>query len=146
MLCFQYCDTEENLLVRVRSRPVLCYIAISNSVCRVISDENEKMQGAYLIITVGIEFFILVGYLFYAIFRTYPEGEDRISLMSWTAGLIGILTLGLLVSVTLVASRMPLSDIIVSMAILIVDILGLYLLVDDTRRAAKKSQDQEKKD
>ncbi len=103
------------------------------------------MQGAYLIITVGIEFFILVGYLFYAIFRTYPEGEDRISLMSWTAGLIGILTLGLLVSVTLVVSRMPLPDIVFSMALLIADILGLYLLVDDTRRTAKKFQDQEKK-
>jgi hypothetical protein len=104
------------------------------------------MQGAYLIITVGIEFFIIVGYLFYAIFRTYPEGKDRISLMSWTAGLIGILTLGLIVSVTLVVSRMPLSDIVISMALLIVDILGLYLLVDDTRRTAKKSQDLGKKD
>lgn len=104
------------------------------------------MQGAYLIITVGIEFFILVGYLFYAIFRTYPEGEDRIALMSWIAGLVGILTLGLVVSVTLVASRMALFDIIVSMALLIVNILGLYLLVDDTRRTAKKFQDQEKKD
>jgi len=104
------------------------------------------MQGAYLIITVGIEFFILVGYLFYAIFRTYPEGEDRIALMSWIAGLVGILTLGLVVSVTLVASRMALFDIIVSMALLIVNILGLYLLVDDTRRTAKKFQDQEKKE
>ncbi len=92
------------------------------------------MQGAYLIITVGIQFFILVGYLFYAIFRTYPTGEDRISLMSWIAGLIGILTLGLLVSVTLVVSRMSPADIIVAVALLIADILGLYLLVDDTRR------------
>ena len=60
------------------------------------------------------------------------------------AELIGILTLGLLVSITLVVSRMLMPDIVVSMALLIVDILGLYLLVDDTRRAAKKSQDRGK--
>ena len=96
------------------------------------------MQGAYLIITVGIEFFILVGYLFYAIFRTYPIGEDRISLMSWIAGLIGILTLGLLVSVAMVITRMSPADIIVAVALLIADILGLYLLVDDTRRKASQ--------
>ena len=96
------------------------------------------MQGAYLIITVGIQFFILVGYLFYAIFRTYPIGEDRISLMSWIAGLIGILTLGLLVSVAMVITRMSPADIIVAVALLIADILGLYLLVDDTRRKASQ--------
>ncbi|MHA1943376.1 MAG: hypothetical protein ACW96M_03170 [Candidatus Thorarchaeota archaeon] len=60
--------------------------------------------------------------------------------MSWIAGLIGILTLGLLVSVTLVVSRMTQADIIVAVALLIADILGLYLLVDDTRKKRKSDE------
>ncbi|MHA2021818.1 MAG: hypothetical protein ACW96N_08885 [Candidatus Thorarchaeota archaeon] len=92
------------------------------------------MQGAYLALTIGIQFFLLVGYMLYFVFRTWSKGEDQISLMSWTAGLVGLATLWLIVSVVLVANRMMLADIILIGGILIADILGLYLLVDDTRR------------
>jgi len=95
------------------------------------------MQGVFLIITISIEFFLLMGYLFYLLFRTYAADEDRVSLMSWVAGLIGILTLGLIVSVILVASRMTTSDLVVAVALLLVDVVGLYLLIDDIRRTSQ---------
>jgi hypothetical protein len=92
------------------------------------------MQGAYLAITIGIQFFVLVGYLLYGVFRTWTTGKDQISLMSWTAGLVGILTLWILVSVLLVATRMSLADLVLVGGIMIADILGLCILVDDIRR------------
>jgi hypothetical protein len=95
------------------------------------------MQGPFLGITLGIEIFLLVGFLFYLVFRTYAEGEDRVSMMRWVIGLIGILTLGLIVSVTLVATRMATSDLVVATALLIVDVIGLYLLIDDTQRITR---------
>ena len=97
------------------------------------------MQGTFLILTIGIEMFLLVGYLFYLVFRAYAEGDDMISLMRWTIGLIGILTLGLIVSVVLVATRMTQTDLVVASALLIADIIGLYLLIDDIRRISTQT-------
>jgi uncharacterized membrane protein YdcZ (DUF606 family) len=96
------------------------------------------MQSGFLLITYGVQFFLFVGYLFYVIFRTYPEADDQISLMSWIGGLLGVLTLGLLVSVALVIPRMPVTEAIVASMLVIADIAGLYLLVDDTRRRSRE--------
>ncbi|MFW9862955.1 MAG: hypothetical protein ACFFEX_16910 [Candidatus Thorarchaeota archaeon] len=92
------------------------------------------MQGAYLTITISIQFFVLVGYLFYFVFRKWSSGEDQIALMSWTTVLVGSLTLWLSISVLLVAASMSLADIALAGGIIAADFLGLYLLVDDTLR------------
>ena len=96
------------------------------------------MQGAYLILTVGIEFFLLVGYLFYLLFRANIEVEVRVSVLSWLTGIIGLITLGLIVSVVAVASRMTNTDLVLASTFLIVDIIGLYLLIDDIRRISQE--------
>ncbi len=96
------------------------------------------MQGAFLTITISIEFFLLIGYLFYLIFRTYPAEEDRVSMLSWLTGIIGLITLGLIGSVALVATRMTNTDLVIAIAFLSVDAVGLYLLVDDIRRISHK--------
>ena len=97
------------------------------------------MLGAYLTITLGFQLFLIIGYLFYAIFRTYPTGDDKISLMSWVTGFIGVLTFGLVGVLLIVISRMSASEAIVALALSLADIIGLYLLVDDTRRQKKSS-------
>ncbi|MFX1471653.1 MAG: hypothetical protein ACFFBM_04030 [Promethearchaeota archaeon] len=89
------------------------------------------MQGAYLTITIGVQFFVLVGYMFYFLFRKWASNEDRIALMSWTAVLVGLLTSWILISVFLVAASMPLADIVLAGGIIAADFLGLYLLADD---------------
>ncbi|MFX1260840.1 MAG: hypothetical protein ACFFAZ_02005 [Promethearchaeota archaeon] len=89
------------------------------------------MQGAYLTITIGVQFFVLVGYMFYFLFRKWASNEDKIALMSWTAVLVGLLTLWILISVFLVAASMPLADIVLAGGIIAADFLGLYLLADD---------------
>lgn len=96
------------------------------------------MQGAYLTITIGIQFFILAGYLFYFIFRSYTTGEDQIALMNWTTRLIGFLAFWLLVSVLLVLPAMPQADIVFAAGLLTADFLGLCLLVVDTRKKASE--------
>ncbi|TFG29147.1 hypothetical protein EU528_10080 [Candidatus Thorarchaeota archaeon] len=101
------------------------------------------MQGPFLNITIGFQLFLIVGYLFYAIFRTYPIGEDRVSLMSWITGLIGLLTFGLFGSLLLVMSRMPSSEFGIAMALSFADVLGLYLLVDDTLKARRQGSNLE---
>ncbi|NHI90142.1 MAG: hypothetical protein EAX87_11515 [Candidatus Thorarchaeota archaeon] len=98
------------------------------------------MQGPYLIITIGAEFFLLAGFLFYLIFRAYISEEDRASLLVWISGLIGLYILGLVVSITLVAARMTIRDVVVALAIEAVDIVGLYLIIDDTVRISKASR------
>ena len=100
--------------------------------------ENWTMQGAYLTLTVGIEFFLLVGYLFYLLFRTNIEVEVRVSVLSWLTGIIGLITLGLIVSVVAVASRMANPDLVLASTFLIVNIIGLYLLIDDIRRISRE--------
>ncbi|MFW9890193.1 MAG: hypothetical protein ACFFER_18570 [Candidatus Thorarchaeota archaeon] len=89
------------------------------------------MQEAYLTITVGVQFFVLVGYMFYFVFRKWASNEDKIALMSWTAVLVGLLTSWILISVFLVAASMPLADIVLAGGIIAADFLGLYLLADD---------------
>jgi hypothetical protein len=100
------------------------------------------MQGPYLSLALGFQLFLVGGYLLYAIFRTYPTEEDSISLMSWTTGLIGVLTFGLFGSLLLVISSMPTADIILSMALVFGDTIGLYLLVDDTLKKRRQRTDQ----
>ncbi len=97
------------------------------------------MQGAYLTITLGFQLFLIVGYLFYAIFRTYPTGDDRISLMSWVTGFFGVLTFGLVGVLLLTLTRIPVSEAIPALALSLADFIGFYLLVDDTRRQRKLS-------
>ncbi|OLS28254.1 MAG: hypothetical protein ThorAB25_19030 [Candidatus Thorarchaeota archaeon AB_25] len=96
------------------------------------------MQGAYLIITAGVEIFLLFGYLFYLLLRTNIEVESRVSVLSWLTGIISLITLGLIMSVVLVASRMTNTDLVLASAILIVDVIGLYLLIDDIRRISRE--------
>ncbi|MFW9834488.1 MAG: hypothetical protein ACFFEK_10870 [Candidatus Thorarchaeota archaeon] len=94
------------------------------------------MQGTYLTATIGTEFFLLAGYLFYMLFRRYSSDEDKITLMRWVIGIWGFFTSYLIISVALVATRMPTTDLVISSAILIVDVVVLYLLFDDTKRVA----------
>ena len=96
------------------------------------------MQGAYLVITVGIEFFLLVGYLFYLLFRTYAASDNRVSMLSWLTGIIGLITVGLMGTVALVATRMTNTDLVIAMVFLAVNVVGLYLLIDDIRRISRK--------
>ena len=102
------------------------------------------MQGAYLSITIGFQFFLLVGYLLYFVFRKWSYFEYRISFMSWTAGFIGLLTILLLVSVFLVSPRMPRGDVMLVGIIMIADIVALLLLIVDTfNRAVSVEFDDE---
>lgn len=99
------------------------------------------MQGGYLIITMGIQFFLLVGFLFYLVFRAYPPADNRVSMLSWVSGIIALLILGLTVSITIVAIRMTITDLVVAAAIVAVDIIGLYLIVDETTRISREGKD-----
>ncbi len=98
------------------------------------------MQGPYLVITIGLEFFLLVGYLFYLLFRFYSKGEDRPSMLKWIIVIIGLITTGLIVSNSLVATRMSQPDLVVTLGILLIDIIGVYLLIDDTQRISRKTE------
>ncbi len=40
------------------------------------------MQSGYLVITLGFQFFLLVGYLFYFILRKWAAIDDQIVLMT----------------------------------------------------------------
>ena len=94
------------------------------------------MQGAYLSITIGFQFYLLVGYLLYYVVRKWSYFEHRISLMSWTTGFIGLLTFGLLLSVILVSPRMLFGDVMLVGIIVFADIVALLvLIVDNFNRA-----------
>ena len=90
------------------------------------------MQIGYFSITVGVQFFLLVGYLLYALFRKYPAPEDGISLMSWVGGLIGIITLVQIGLLVIVSSVISLSDRFLILLLVFVDLLGLPLMAYDT--------------
>ncbi len=98
------------------------------------------MQGPFLILTVGMEFFLLVGYLFYIVFRTHAASDDKVSMLSWLTGIIGLITVGLIGTIALVATRMTNTDFVIAFVFLIVDVVGLYLLIDDIRKISRKSQ------
>jgi hypothetical protein len=100
--------------------------------------ETGYMQGAFLILTIGIEFFLLVGYLFYLLFRTYAAREDKVSMLSWLTGIIGLITVGLIGSVAVVATRMTNTDLVIAAVFLAVDAVGLFLLIDDIRRISRE--------
>ncbi|MFW9964204.1 MAG: hypothetical protein ACFFCX_11605 [Candidatus Sifarchaeia archaeon] len=95
------------------------------------------MQYDFLEITIGLEFFLLVGYVFYLLFRSYSKSVDRVSMMKWMSAIIILITLGLMVSIILVATRMSQSDLVIAVAILLIDSIGIYLLIDDTNRLSK---------
>jgi hypothetical protein len=90
------------------------------------------MQSGYLVITIGFQFFLLVGYLFYFLFRKWLPIDDQISLISWITGLVGVLTFLLLVLVMIILPRMPFADAIFVSTLVIVDFVGLSLLVRET--------------
>lgn len=92
------------------------------------------MQGSILQVTGGIQFFLLVGYLFYLVFRSYSKGDARTSLISYVSVLIALITLGLIVSLVLVAPLVSAPDRISVLALLILDEIGLVLLVADLKR------------
>jgi hypothetical protein len=98
------------------------------------------MQGAYLRITIGLEFFLLVGYLFYLVFRFYTKGEDRLSLLKWIIVIISLITAGLTVSISLVATRMSQPDLVIAVGIVLIDIVGVYLLIDDSQRVSRTTE------
>jgi len=98
------------------------------------------MQGSFILLTIGMEFFLLVGYLFYILFRTYAASDDKVSMLSWLTGIIGLITAGLIGTIALVATRMTNTDFVIAMTFLIVDVVGLYLLIDDIRRISRKSE------
>jgi hypothetical protein len=95
------------------------------------------LQGGFLRITIGLEFFLLVGYLFYLVFRFYTTGDDRVSMLKWLSLIISLVTIGMIVSVILVAPRMEHIDLVIAVAFLVVDVVGIYLLVDDIRRISQ---------
>ena len=90
------------------------------------------MQSGYLLITIGFQIFLLVGYLFYFIFRKWSAIDDQIMLMSWTASLLGILTIGLLVVVVIILPRIVFVEAVFISALVAVDFIALYLLVKET--------------
>ncbi|MHA2004187.1 MAG: hypothetical protein ACW975_06660 [Candidatus Thorarchaeota archaeon] len=64
--------------------------------------------------------------------------------MSWTAGLIGLLTVLLLVSVILVSPRMSSGDVMFVGIVVFADIIALLLLIYDTfNRAVSVEFDDE---
>ncbi|MFW9767406.1 MAG: hypothetical protein ACFFF9_12120 [Candidatus Thorarchaeota archaeon] len=90
------------------------------------------MQSGYLVITVGFQFFLLVGYLFYFMFRKWSEVEDQVMLMTWVARFVAILTLGLLTIVVIILPRLVLGEAIFIALLMIVDSIGLILLAKET--------------
>jgi len=90
------------------------------------------MQSGYLVITLGFQFFLLVGYLFYFIFRKWSEIDDQITLLTWVTGMIGLLTIGLLLTVAIVLSRMEFAEAVLTLAIVAADLIGFFLLAKET--------------
>ena len=89
------------------------------------------MQSGYLLITISFQLFLLVGYLFYFMFRKWSEIEDQVMLMTWVARLVAILTLGLLMTVLIILPRLVFVEAIVVGLLVVVDMIGLILLVKE---------------
>ena len=96
------------------------------------------MQSGFFIITLGVELFILVGYLFYLVFRKYADKDDKELMLKWMIRLIGALTAGLIVSVALVATRMPALDLLLSVILLALDLMALTVLFLDKGKIARE--------
>jgi hypothetical protein len=97
------------------------------------------MQSGILQISIGIQFFLLVGYLLYMLFRSYSMGESRTSLLSYVAGLLTLITLGLFFSLVATASLVPVYDRPLIVLLVLLDMLGVIGLVFDL----SKSNDEE---
>ena len=95
------------------------------------------MQGAFLQLTIGFQFFLLMGYVLYFMFRSYPAPEARTSLMAYVLVLMGLVTLGMIVSLMLVVPDIAPSDRIGVLAIAVGDELVLALLGYDYMRTAR---------
>lgn len=92
------------------------------------------MQTMYLEIAMGVQFFLLVGYMLYMVFRGYSPEEAAVSLRSYVAVLISLITFGLIFSVLLVAPFVEALDRIPILVLAILDLFGLVLLVIDLIR------------
>jgi hypothetical protein len=90
------------------------------------------MQSGYLVITLGFQLFLLVGYLFYFTFRKWAAIDDQIVLMTWAARLVAILTIGLSALVVIILPRMLFVEVVVASAIVIADFVGLFFLARET--------------
>jgi peptidoglycan/LPS O-acetylase OafA/YrhL len=97
------------------------------------------MQSVFFNITLGIEFFLLTGYLFYMLFRKYADEEDRDAMLRWMLRIIGALTVGLIVSVALVATRMPALDLALATILLALDVMALTVAYMDMGRINQDS-------
>ncbi len=103
------------------------------------------MQIGYLSTTIGFQFFLLVGYLLYILFRKYPSPDDSGSLMSYVVGLMSILTFGFVGLLVIVAPAIPFTDRLVILLFVVIDLLGLLIIVNDflKQRAHIVSKDLE---
>jgi hypothetical protein len=89
------------------------------------------MQIGYLSITIGFQFFLLVGYLLYILFRRYPSPDDSSSLMSYVVGLLSILTFGFVGLLVIVATAIPFTDRLVILLFVVIDLLGMLIIIND---------------
>jgi hypothetical protein len=97
------------------------------------------LQGAFLQLAIGLQFFLLFGYLFYFVFRSYSGSEARTSLMAYVLVLVGLITLGMIGSLVLVVPEIAAGDRIGVLVITIADELILALLAYDFVRTAPDS-------
>lgn len=96
------------------------------------------MQSGVLHITIGVQFFLLVGYLMYLLFRAYSPNESRSSLMSYVAGLLTLLTLGLFYSLGVLSPLVPIYDRPVVILLIVLNVLGIAILGLDLGRILER--------
>jgi hypothetical protein len=99
------------------------------------------VQGGFLELTVGIQFFLLFGYLFYFMFRSYSEPDARPSLLAYVLVFIGLITLGLIASLLLVVPAIAPSDRAGVFLIAILDEIVLALVGYDYVRTTRRDED-----
>ena len=91
------------------------------------------MQSGILQASIGIQFFILVGYLLYLLFKTYSPDESRVSLTSYVAALLVLITLELFFSLVATVSLVPYEDKPAIIALALLDMTGIVVLGWDLR-------------
>lgn len=73
------------------------------------------------------------------LFRKYADEEDRDAMLRWMLRIIGALTVGLIVSVALVATRMPVLDLALTTILLALDVMALTVAYMDMGRINQDS-------
>ncbi|MGQ4912971.1 MAG: hypothetical protein ACP6KW_12450 [Candidatus Thorarchaeota archaeon] len=102
------------------------------------------MQEGIIGLTIAFQFFLFVGYMFYLLFRSYGEEDSRLSLMSYTAALLALLTSGMVYVVLTTAYVTPASEAIAEFLFVTADLAALVGLACDLGRARKdRVPDQE---